>query len=138
MKWSQRTQDNFKKGEDEKQQMAKKTDRKRLEKLNNLKALGGPFTDAVEVEDYLKLPVEAKKKKQRMKLELQFVRDSSTLLPQYDPLFRVQVTLPSGIRRDKTPVEFGCALMTFLGRRGDRTTLEYSQFQKSLQKLVTP
>ena len=72
MKWSQRTQNNFKKGEDEKQQMAKKTERKRLEKLNDLKALGGPFTDAVEVEDYLKLAVEAKKKEQRMKLELQF------------------------------------------------------------------
>jgi hypothetical protein len=116
--------------------MAQKIESKRLDKLNQLKALGGPFTDAGEVEDYLKLAVAAKKKKQRMKLELQFARDSSTLLPQVDPLFKVQVTLPSGKRRDKTPVEFGSALMTFLGRRGDRTTLEYSQFQESLKKLV--
>ena len=100
--------------------MAKKTERKRLEKLNDLKALGGPFTDAVEVEDYLKLAVEAKKKEQRMKLELQFAKDSSTMLPQYDPLFKVQVTLPSGKRRDKTPVEFGSALMTFLGSGQER------------------
>ena len=135
LKWSQKTQDNFRKGKDEKQQMAQKIESKRLDKLNQLKALGGPFTDAREVEDYLKLAVSGKKKKQRMKLELQFARDSSTLLPQVDPLFKVQVTLPSGKRRDKTPVEFGSALMTFLGRRGDRTTLEYSQFQESLQKL---
>ena len=72
MKWSQKTQDNFKMGEDEKQQMAQKIESKRLDKLNQLKALGGPFTDAGEVEDYLKLAVAAKKKKQRMKLELQF------------------------------------------------------------------
>ena len=37
----------------------------------------------------------SKDKKIRMKMKLQFARDSSTTLPKADPLFRVMVTLPS-------------------------------------------
>ena len=78
-----------------------------------------------------------KEMKQRMKLELQFARDSSTLLPKADPIFKVQVTLATGKRRDKTPEEFGEALMSFLGKKGDRTSLDYSKFQESLDKLMS-
>lgn len=77
-----------------------------------------------------------KAKKARMKLELQFARDSSTLLPKVDPLFKVQVTLPSGKRRDKSPVEFGEALKAFLGKKGDRSALDYSSFRESMEKFV--
>ena len=76
-------------------------------------------------------------KLQRMKLEVQFARESTTLLPKVDPIFRIQVTLPSGKRRMKTAQEFGDALMAYLGKRSDRTTLEYAKFQESLERLAS-
>ena len=75
--------------------------------------------------------------KQRMNLELQFARDSSTLLPKAHPIFKVQVTLATGKRRDKTLEEFGEALIGFLGKKGDRTSLDYSKFQESWDKLMS-
>ena len=110
-------------------------ERKRLDTLEALKKLGGPFTDATEVELFLSQDLAQRERKLRLKLELQFARDISTLLPQRDQLFRVQITLPTGKRRDKTPEEFGEALMCFLGKKSDRTTLDYTRFQESLQKL---
>ena len=99
--------------------------------------MGGPFTDAGEVKLYLCQDIAQSGRKKRMKLELQFARDSSTLLPKIDQLFRVQVTLPTGKRRDKTPEEFGEAVQCFLGKKGDRDKLEYSKFHDSLEKLVS-
>ena len=104
--------------------------------MEELKKYGGPFTDAQEVEQYLSHEVDIKKMKKCMKLELQFAWESSTLLPKVDPLFKVQVTLPTGKQRDKIPEEFGAALMSLLGKKENRATLEYSQFQESLKRLV--
>ena len=55
-----------------------------------------------------------KVKQLRLKLEVQFARESTTLLPKVDPLFRIQLTLPNGKRRMKTAVEFGESLMCYL------------------------
>ena len=68
-------------------------------------------------------------------MEMQFARDSSTTLPKVDPLFKIQVVLPNKKRRDKTSTEFGEALMVFLGKKADRSIMEYSAFQNSLTKL---
>ena len=77
-------------------------ERKRLDKLDKLKKLGGPFTDADEVMVYVGDPeITEKEKKVRMKMELQFARDSSTTLPKADPLFRVACSL---IRSPSTTV----------------------------------
>ena len=126
----------FNKGADEKQEMAQRNERKRLDMLNKLKSTGGPFTDSAEVEAFLKDDnIADNVKKQRMKLEGQFARVSTTLLPRVDPLFRIMVTQPNGKRRTKTAQEFDDALMAYLGKRGDRTTLEYEKFQQTLDKL---
>ena len=57
--------------------------------------MGGPFTNAEEVEEYLKgITGDREKDKplqRRMKKEVQFARDSSTILPRVDPLFKIQV-----------------------------------------------
>ena len=53
LKWSEKTKENFKKGADEKQQLAQKVERKRLDMMEELKKYGGPFTDTQEVEQYL-------------------------------------------------------------------------------------
>ena len=92
----------------------------------------------IEVADNLALDsLDEKEKVQRMKLELQFARDSSTLLPKTDPIFRVQVTIPeTGKRRQKTPVEFGAALKVLPGKRSNRAVVEYGKFQDALEKIA--
>ena len=79
----------FKAGVDLKQISALKKEKKRLDKLEILKKAGGPFTDAAEVDKFLEdVDVSPEAKKQRMKMEMQFARDSSTTLPKVDPSSR--------------------------------------------------
>ena len=79
--------------------------------------------------------IEEKEKKMRLKMELQFARDSSTTLPKTDPLFRVMVTMPNKRKRDKSAEEFGESLMVFLGKQTDQIIMDYSVFKSSLEKL---
>ena len=51
-----------------------------------------------------------------------------------DPLFRIQVRLPTGRRRDKTAAEFADSLSAFLGKKADSVALPYIAFKSSLQK----
>ena len=86
----------FSKGVDEKRVVAHHQERKRLDMLDGLKEMDGPFTNADEVQTFLddtKITDELKKK--RLKLEMQFARESSMTLPKSDPIFRIMVTLPS-------------------------------------------
>ena len=75
-----------KEGSDEKQELANQREEKRLDnlRLNSLKAQGGPFTDEREVDAYHDYDddIDEKEKVKQMKLEQQFPRNSSTLLPQ--------------------------------------------------------
>ena len=71
-----------------------------------------------------------------MKKEIQFCRESSTTLPSNDPLFKIQVALPTGKRRDKTCAEFGESLMTFLGKKSESGTIGYNIFKSSLRKFA--
>ena len=136
--WSGKMKAAREKGSDEKQEVAKQQEEKRLDVLDFLKSKGGPFTDANEVDEYLAKDDEPEKQKvKRMKAELQFARDSSTLLPKVDPIFRVQITVPeTGKRRQKTPSEFGDALKSLLGKRSCRKVMDYSSFQEILKKMV--
>ena len=136
--WSDRLKAEREKGSDEKQVVAKQKEEKRLDILDFLKSKGGPFTDEREVVEYLACKTEqVKDKVKRMKLELQYARDSSTLLPKNDPIFRVQITVPeTGKRRQKTPIEFGSALKVLLGKRSGRTVMEYSKFQNILKEML--
>ena len=137
LNWSKDMKTKFQSGADQKQEMAQRKERKRLDMLDKLKTLGGPFTDSGEVEKVLAdETLNENAKQQRMKLEVQFARESTTLLPKVDPIFRIQITLPSGKRRMKTAQEFGEALMSYLGKRSDRATLEYERFQDSLERLA--
>ena len=137
LEWLKSTKEKFEKGADQKQEVAQRMERKRLNMLDTLKSSGGPFTDSREVKMFLKdNKLDDKAKQKRLKMEIQFARESSTLLPSVDPLFKIMVTQPNGKRRMKTAIEFGEALASFLGKKSDRTILEYSNFQDSLNKLI--
>lgn len=122
---------------DSKRLMAQANERKRLDMLSELKSVGGPFSEELEVLQYLHSSEPESSKKKRLKLEIQFARNSSTTLPKTDPLFRVQVTLPNKKRRDKTPEEFGDALRSYLGKRSEVRNLEYQTFEESLSKMCS-
>ena len=125
----------FASGADEKQVVAQAKERKRLDMLEKLKVADGPFTDADMVKEYLEnRDMTDKVKQSRLKLEVQFARESSTTLPSVDPLFKIQVTLPTKKRRDKTAAEFATSLMAYLGKKSDRACMEYTMFKSSLDK----
>ena len=135
LKWSEKMKKKFGEKTDETRIVAQANERKRLDMLAELKSFGGPFTEAGEVSQYLLSDAPDAIKKKRLKLEVQFARNSSTTLPKQDPLFRIQVTLPNKKRRDKNPQEFGEALMAYLGKRSEVKTMEYKTFEESLTKM---
>ena len=97
-----------------------------------------PFTSAEEVDAYLADLDDAnmKEKQKRMKLEISYARDTSTLLPKVDPLFKIRKVDVKGKQRDKTAVEFGEALTILLGRKADRRAMDYSTFRDCLSKMM--
>ena len=113
-------------------------ERKRIVSLQKLKEQGGPFTSAEEVDAYLADldDVNKKEKQKRMKLEVSYARDTSTLLPKADPLFKIRKVDVKGKQRDKTAMEFGEALAVLLGRKADRKAMDYSTFKECLTKMV--
>ena len=136
--WNEKLKEKMASGVDRRQVVAQTKERKRLDILEELKDGGGPFCSAEEVKEFLEREDMSEKDKQkRMKKEMRFARESSTTLPAADPLFKVQVTLPSGKRRDKNAREFGESLMVFLGKKADSTTsLDYNTFKSSLRKFA--
>ena len=134
--WLESQKQKFKEGADQKEEVAQRNERRRLDMLDKLKSNGGPFTDSREVEIFLEVTnLDDRAKQQRLKLEIQFARESSTLLPSVDPIFKIMKTQPNGKRKMKTAHEFGEALMSFLGKRSDRTMIEYNKFQETLNRL---
>lgn len=138
MEWKEKIKEKVARGADMKAVVAQNKERKRLGVLEELRSWGGPFCSAEEVEEFInREDLEDKEKQKRLKKELRFARESSTTLPSSDPLFRVQVTMPGGKRRDKNAEEFGAALMAFLGKKADSTTvMDYSIFRSSIKKYL--
>ena len=69
-----------------------------------------------------------KEKQKRMKLEISYAGDTSTLLPKVDPLFKIRKVDLKGKQMDKTATEFGEALAVLLGRKADRKGLPGRQW----------
>ena len=135
--WSEKMKRNHEKGSDEKQELAKRKEERRLDILDFLKPNGGPFTDSSEVDTYLARE-DVEEKAKRMKSEMAFARTfnslhSSTILPKNPPLFRIQITTPEiGKIRQKTAAESGEALRALLGKRSNRLTIQYTSFQEKI------
>ena len=107
--------------------------------LEKLKLDKGPFTDSERVREYIEdKNIPDKVKQGRLKLEVQFARESSTTLPSVDSIFKLQVTLTTKKRREKTAEEFAISLMAYLGIKSDRAFMEYTMFKDSLEKCSKP
>ena len=137
LRLAQKMKEKFAEGVTDKEAIALVKERKRLELLAKLKEDGGPFTCSEEVDEYLHLEKNCSKNRRRMKLEVQFARESSTCLPKTDPLFRIQIALPNKKRRDKTAEEFGVALKALLGKQNRcQSSVTIEQFRASLKKTI--
>ena len=148
----------LKKDEAERQQVVLCKKRKRLLMLEELMQDNGLFTNAEEVQDFMEKDISESKKQARLKKEVKFAHESSTksiqsledlgvsskyfLLSSFCILkflletIILQVTLLNKRRRDKTAAEFADALMSYLGRKSDRSILRYELFQQSLRDLA--
>ena len=135
LSWNKKMSERFEAGASEKEAIALAKESKKLDLLEKLKAEGGPFTTEYEVDHYMSLKKDKAKKQKRMKMEVQFARESSQYLPKTDPLFRIQITLPSKKRRDKTADEFAVALKALLGCRNNTSVVTLEQFRVSLKKV---
>ena len=114
---------------DKKQAVGLEKEESRLDLLEGLKEVGGPFTNAEEIDRYLSEEKSEKIKKARMKAEMKFAHDSSTTLPRNDPLFRIQVSGKK--RRDKTAEEFAVSLKAMFGKRKGKNTITLDRFKIS-------
>lgn len=66
------------------------TDKKRNADLDKLKAIGGPFTKAEEVDEFVNSEVEDKVKVDRLYIEVRYCKNTSLSLPKASPLFRLK------------------------------------------------
>ena len=136
--WNKSIEEKFASGASENQALAATKERKRLDLLHKLKAEGGSFTCAEEVNDYMLSKKSALNKRKQKKLEIQFLRDSSTHLPKTDPLFRIYLSLPNKKRRDKTPQEFSVALKAILGEKSDSSkSVSLDNFRVTLRRSLS-
>ena len=93
-------------GSDSKREIAMLQERKKLGLVEELKDSGGPFTSSEQVDSLQTMAnLDERKRKTRMKLEIQYARDTSTLLPKVDPIFWIRKNLANGKQRDKTSAE---------------------------------
>ena len=66
------------------------TDKKRNEDLDRLKTLGGPFTKAEEVDEFVNSEVDEKLKSERLYIEVRYCKNTSLSLPKSSPIFRLK------------------------------------------------
>ena len=118
-------------GSDEKREEALVQERKRIGSLQKLKEQGGPFTSAEEVDTYLSdLDETNKKEKQkRMKLEISYARDTSTLLQKVGPLLKIRKVDLKGKQRDNTATDLERRWQSsWAGRQtGGQWTIQHSR-----------
>ena len=92
-----------------------------MKQLDYLKKEGGPFTTCDEVDEYLaKENINIKMKKKRMKMEVQYSRDSSLSLPKNNPVFRIRKKKAKGSvqkLQDLSPQEFGENLKILISKK---------------------
>ena len=99
-----------------------------------------PFPDSSEVDTYrARKDLEEREKAKRMKSEMAFVRDSSTILPKNHPLFRIQITVhETGKTRQRTAAEFGETRLCWVTIQYTEkmVTIQYTRFQMILEKVL--
>ena len=111
-----------------------------MKQLEALKAYGGPFTSVSCVDDFLSNDsIATDEKRKRMKMEVQYARDTSLSIPRCNPIFRIRTGKVSGKKsRDLTPIEYGENIKTLIDKKSKAAGKEVSidDFIKTLEELL--
>ena len=93
----------------------------------------GPFTDVAPIEEFLAdSGISPEDKKRRMKIKVQYARDTSTSIPHSNPVFQIRTKKQPGKKaRDLTAEEFGENLKNLINKRWQR-------WVKMCQELTPP
>ena len=112
-----------------------------LQHLEYLKKDGGPFTSCDEIDEYLKnSSISEKTKKKRLKIEVQYARDSSLTLPRSNLIFRIRKkSHKEGKMQDLTYEEFGENLKKLLTKKVSSLDKKISidNFVSALESIAT-
>ena len=89
-----------------------------LEQLKELKKQGGPFTSAEEVEAYMaNKSINEVQKSSRLKMEVQYARDTSLSLPKSSAVFRIMKKKEPSGSRQLSALEFSENLTKLLDKK---------------------
>ena len=122
-----------KKGLDAKADINVATDRQRNADLCELTKVGGPFTSAEAVDDYLeKADVSDKDKNRRLYLEVRHAKNSSVCFLKASDIFRLK---KGGTNMDTHT--YGQNMMAYLRRITCHVGMDYGDFKDALYKLYT-
>lgn len=137
--WTKRQHDLQVTGLSMKEANALRVENRKLNILERLKIVGGPFTSAEQIDEYLSKSETAADQKQRVKIkrmrdEVTYARDTSLSLPRANVVFKIFKT-ESGKRKMLTAEEFGQNLKVLLGKTTDRTCISMDDFRSALHKV---
>ena len=113
-------------------QLAKEN--RKMKILQWLKSVGGPFTNAEEIAEYmLRDDISESIKQQRLKNEVTYARDSTRSIPAAGILFRIMKTDEvTKKRRTLTAQEFAANLTNVLGKQNSRGEVTMDDFLLAL------
>ena len=107
-------------------------EKRKLANLDSIRAQGGPFSSAEEIDNYLLTTDDnLKTKTNLMRDEVTYARDTSSSLPKNSPVFRI-ITTEGGKRKLPTPEQFAQNLKLLLGKRNQRNNIKLADFQRVL------
>ena len=89
-KWDEKQYEIRKSGVDQKSILNLSMDKQRHDDLAKLKSLGGPFTNAKEVELYMCSKISDTEKNKRLYTEVRFAKNSSICYPKTSEIFRLK------------------------------------------------
>ena len=132
IRWKERQEQCKAEALTEKEEQRLRVDNRKINILERLRAQGGPFVSADEVEVYLADPTtEDKVKASRMRDEVTYARDTNTALPKVHPVFKIMNTNVTP-RRLLTPREFGENLKIYFGKKEGRTFVTLQEYRTAL------
>ena len=133
--WDERQQELRQIGLTKKESEALRIEQRKNNILARLKTVGGPFTKAEEVDEYISQEADLLKCQRRMREEITFARDTSQSLPRACPLFKIMtIDGTSGKRRVKTGGEFATSMKLLLGKQEEKTVVTRDDFKYALSK----
>ena len=105
-------------------------EKRKLANLDRIRVQGGSFSSAEEINNYLLTADDnLKTKTNRMRDEVTYARDTSSVLPKNSPVFRI-ITTEGGKRKLPTQEQFAQNLKLLLGKRNQRNNIKLADFQR--------